>query len=118
MLTEIGSISRKGVVSPESASARLAHLPFEDIGFAKLDRHRPLRAGLPEVILASGKPPEQVAEIFERMAESGGNVLATRADPLAFTAVRQRLAAAQYFPACRIMRSISIMASAQLTSLP
>lgn len=94
---------RKGLISPESASARLIHLPFEDIGFAKLDHHRPLRVGLPEVILASGKTPEQVAKIFERMVESGVNVLATRADQLAFDAVQQRVAAAQYFPVPRII---------------
>jgi pyridinium-3,5-biscarboxylic acid mononucleotide synthase len=94
---------RKGLVSPEEASAKLAKLPFEDIGFAKLDHHRPLRTGLPEVILASSKTPQQVAEIFQRMAESGADVLATRADSLAFAAVQERIPAAQYFPVPRII---------------
>src|SRR5665213_1101361 len=94
---------QKGLVSPKSASSKLAQLPFEDIGFAKVDHHRPLRTGLPEVILASGKTPEQVADIFERMIVSGVNVLATRADPLVFSAVQQRVAAAQYFPVPRII---------------
>ena len=84
---------QKGLLSPETASAKLARLPFEDIGFAKLDHHRPLRTGLPEVILASGKTPQQVAEIFERMAASGVDVLATRADATTFDAVQQRVAA-------------------------
>jgi hypothetical protein len=94
---------RKGLLTPETASAKLARLPFEDIGFAKLDHHRPLRTGLPEVILASGKTAEQVAEIFERMAASGVNVLATRADALTYTAVQQRVPAAQYFPVPRVI---------------
>jgi len=92
---------KKGTVSPETASAQLARLPFEDIGFAKVDHHRPLRTGLPEVILASGKTPEQVAEIFERMAATGVEVLATRADASTFDAVRQRTPAAKYFPVAR-----------------
>jgi hypothetical protein len=109
---------RKGVVSPESASAELGRLPFEDIGFAKLDHHRPLRTGLPEVILASGKTPQQVAEIFERMTASGVDVLATRADPLTFAAVQQRVAAAQYFPAPRmiVLRQTGKPAAADLNS--
>lgn len=94
---------RQGAVSPESASKRLAQLPFEDLGFAKVDHHRSLRTGLPEVILASGKSPEQVAEIFERLAASGVSVLATRADQASFTAVQQRVDEAQYFPAARII---------------
>lgn len=94
---------RRGIVSPEAATSRLAELPFEDIGFAKLDHHRSLRTGLPEVILASGKSPEQVAEIFERMARTGVNVIATRAAQESFTAVLQRVPSAQYFPLARII---------------
>ena len=94
---------RNGLISSETASANLAQLPFEDIGFAKLDHHRPLRTGLPEVILAAGKTADQVAEIFERMAESGVNVLATRADAPTFTAVQGRVPAAQYFPVARVI---------------
>jgi len=70
------------------ALERLRDLPFEDIGFAKLDHHRSLRTGMPEVIFASGKTPEQVAQIFERMARAGGNVLATRATEECFVAVK------------------------------
>ena len=94
---------QEGLVSPKSASAKLAQLPFEDIGFAKLDHHRPLRTGLPEVILASGKTPQQVAEIFQRMAESGVDVLATRADSATFHAVQQQVPAAEYFPVPRMI---------------
>ncbi|MHB1958093.1 MAG: nickel pincer cofactor biosynthesis protein LarB [Acidobacteriaceae bacterium] len=94
---------QNGLVSPETASAKLARLPFEDIGFAKVDHHRSLRTGLPEVILASGKTPEQVTEIFARMAASGVDVLATRADSATFDAVQQRVAAAKYLPVPRVI---------------
>ena len=94
---------KQGIVSPESARAELARLPFEDMGFAKLDHHRPLRTGMPEVILASGKSAEHVAAIFERMAASGVDVVATRADAEAFHAVQQRVAAAEYLPVARMI---------------
>jgi pyridinium-3,5-biscarboxylic acid mononucleotide synthase len=71
-----------------AALQKLRHLPFEDLGFAKLDHHRTLRTGMPEVIFASGKTTAQVATIFERMAKAGGNVLATRASREAYEAVK------------------------------
>jgi NCAIR mutase (PurE)-related protein len=70
---------QKKRLSPDAAVERLRHLPFEDLGFAKLDHHRALRQGMPEVIFAPGKTPEQVTGIFRRLAAQGGNVLATRA---------------------------------------
>jgi NCAIR mutase (PurE)-related protein len=79
---------REGRTAVNDALDRLRDLPFEDIGFAKLDHHRALRTGMPEVIFASGKTPAQVALIFSRMAQHGGNVLATRASPDMFRAVR------------------------------
>ena len=77
----------EGHASVGDALERLRDLPFEDLGFAKVDHHRTLRTGMPEVIFSSGKTPEQVAAIFARMAAAGGNVLATRANPEAFEAV-------------------------------
>lgn len=73
--------------SVPDALERLKDLPFEDLGFAKLDHHRSLRTGMPEVIFSSGKTPGQVAEIFAHMAKAGGNVLATRAAREYFDAV-------------------------------
>ena len=70
---------REGRTEVPDAMDRLRDLPFEDLGFAKLDHHRALRTGMPEVIFASGKTAAQVASIFARMAQAGGNVLATRA---------------------------------------
>jgi pyridinium-3,5-biscarboxylic acid mononucleotide synthase len=78
---------RKKQLSPDEAVERLRHLPFEDLGFAKVDHHRALRQGMPEVIFAQGKTPSQVAEIFDRLAAHGGNVLATRATEEQFAAV-------------------------------
>jgi pyridinium-3,5-biscarboxylic acid mononucleotide synthase len=78
---------RKNQLSPDEAVERLRHLPFEDLGFAKVDHHRALRQGVPEVIFAQGKTPYQVAEIFNRLAAHGGNVLATRASEEQFAAV-------------------------------
>ena len=70
---------RKGRLSADQAVDQLRHLPFEDLGFAKVDHHRALRQGMPEVIFSQGKTPKQVAGIFSRLAQHGGNVLATRA---------------------------------------
>jgi NCAIR mutase (PurE)-related protein len=83
------------------ALERLKDLPFEDLGFAKVDHHRALRTGMPEVIFAAGKTTAQVAAIFERMAKAGGNVLATRASREAFEAVASVEPAAIYHEAAR-----------------
>ncbi|MFZ0808320.1 MAG: nickel pincer cofactor biosynthesis protein LarB [Candidatus Sulfotelmatobacter sp.] len=87
---------RKGKLSPDEAVSRLRHLPFEDLGFAKVDHHRLLRAGMPEVIFGQGKSPAQVAGIFGRLAKHGGNVLATRADAKQFAAVKKKVRAAEF----------------------
>jgi len=80
---------RRGKLSPDDAVERLRHLPFEDLGFAKVDHHRTLRTGMPEVIFGQGKTPAQVAGIFKRLAQHGTNVLATRATKEQFTAVKK-----------------------------
>jgi len=78
---------RRKQLSPDEAVDRLRHLPFEDLGFAKIDHHRALRQGMPEVIFSQGKTPQQVADIFSRLAQHGGNVLATRATEKQYAAV-------------------------------
>ena len=90
-----------GKVGVATAMERLRHLPFEDLGFAKVDHHRALRTGMPEVIFASGKTSAQVATIFERMAKAGGNVLATRATPDAYEAVQAVEPRAEYHATAR-----------------
>jgi len=92
-----------GSVSSTEALEKLSHLPFEDAGFAKIDHHRSLRLGLPEVIYAAGKTPEQVAEIFARMALAGGDVIATRASIAAWDAVKQMVPEAEYHTEARII---------------
>jgi pyridinium-3,5-biscarboxylic acid mononucleotide synthase len=87
---------RKGKVTSDDAVNRLRHMPFEDLGFAKVDHHRALRAGMPEVILGEGKTPAQVAGIFARLAKHGGNVLATRASEKQFAAVKKRVRGVDY----------------------
>ncbi|MBV9622391.1 MAG: nickel pincer cofactor biosynthesis protein LarB [Acidobacteria bacterium] len=87
---------RSGDTSPDDAVERLRHLPFEDLGFAKLDHHRLLRVGMPEVVFGPGKTPVQVAAIFKRLAQQAQNVLATRATRQQFLAVRQRLGGVKY----------------------
>lgn len=94
---------QRGETTPAAALTELAHLPFEDTGFAKIDHHRSLRLGLPEVIYAAGKSPEQVAEIFARMAATGTCVIATRATAEHFSAVRLQAPAANYYSQARII---------------
>ena len=92
---------REGSTNVPQAMERLNGLPFEDLGFAKLDHHRALRTGMPEVIFAGVKTPEQVAAIFARMANAGGNVLATRASRECFDAVLAAEPRAEYHQAAR-----------------
>ncbi len=87
---------RKGKLSPDEAVERLRHLPFEDLGFAKVDHHRALRAGMPEVIFSQGKTPTQVAGIFARLAKHGRNVLATRATQDQFASVQANIPRAEF----------------------
>jgi pyridinium-3,5-biscarboxylic acid mononucleotide synthase len=87
---------RERKVSPDEAVQRLRHLPFEDLGFAKVDHHRALRNGMPEVVFGLGKKPAQVAQIFARLAEHGGNVLATRTNKEQFAAVKRKVRRAKY----------------------
>jgi NCAIR mutase (PurE)-related protein len=94
---------QSGQTTPASALSELARLPYEDAGFARIDHHRALRLGLPEVIYAAGKTPAQVAEIFARMSGAGGSVLATRADADAYAAVKLRVPEAVYHEQARVI---------------
>jgi pyridinium-3,5-biscarboxylic acid mononucleotide synthase len=83
---------KAGVLAPANALERLKHLPFEDLGFAKVDHHRALRQGFAEVIFGKGKTPQQVAEIVKailRKKDSRQNILVTRADARFFAAVKR-----------------------------
>src|SRR5579864_5873614 len=87
---------RAGKISPDDAVERLRHLPFEDLGFAKVDHHRVLRVGMPEVIFGQGKTPTQMGQIFSRLAQHEGNILATRASKEQFAAVKKKVRMAKY----------------------
>lgn len=87
---------RTGKTSPDDAVARLRHLPFEDLGFAKVDHHRAIRVGMPEVIFCQGKTPAQVAGIFDKLAKHKTNVLATRANREQFAAVKKKVRRVSY----------------------
>src|SRR5271156_4461495 len=97
-LSELMKAVRSGKVSSEDAVARLKHLPFEDLGFAKVDHHRVLRQGFAEVIFGKGKTPKQVGEITKAMLrrEPQQNILITRADKKIFAAVKRISRAAKF----------------------
>jgi NCAIR mutase (PurE)-related protein len=94
---------RAGKISPDEAVQRLRHLPFEDLGFAKVDHHRALRVGTPEVIFGQGKTPTQLAQIFSRLAKHDGNLLATRASKEQFAAVKKKVRGAKYHELARAL---------------
>jgi pyridinium-3,5-biscarboxylic acid mononucleotide synthase len=90
---------RSGGLSLSAAVDRLRHLPFEDLGFAKVDHHRALRQGFAEVVLGKGKTPEQVAGIVRSMLakkDSRHNILVTRTDAKTFARVRKLSRAAKF----------------------
>ena len=79
---------RRGTLSVEAAVDHLRNLPYEDLGYAKIDHHRSLRQGFPEVVFARGKNPEQVAGIVRRMLRNRHNILVTRGDPALYELLR------------------------------
>jgi hypothetical protein len=95
-IRKLFELVRQGKLSSDDAVQRLRHLPFEDLEFAKVDHHRALRVGMPEVVFGEGKKAAQLADIFWRLAKHGGNVLATRASEEQFAAVKKKLRVAEY----------------------
>lgn len=100
-LRELLESVRSGASTIDEALGRLRSLPFEDIGFAKVDHHRALRCGIGEVIYCEGKTPEQVVDIFARCVEGGGNVIATRASAEVVAAVRARFPSVEHHQPAR-----------------
>jgi hypothetical protein len=104
-----------GRLSAAKAVERLKHMPFEDLGFAKIDHHRALRQGYAEVVFGRGKTPEQVARIVRGMLRPKGathNILVTRADRKIFAAVRRIARGAKFHP---LSGAILIRRSRQIT---
>lgn len=108
---------RTGAVDIDAALDRMRHLPFEDLGFAKLDHHRALRHGLTEVIFGKGKTPQQVAGIAARLLDKSSNLLITRADESIAAGLKARYPEAEFFPlsgAIRIWRDRAIHGKGKL----
>jgi NCAIR mutase (PurE)-related protein len=101
LLTDV----RDGALSTEDAHIRLLaalrDAPFEDLGFARIDHHRALRQGMPEVVFGEGKSPSQVAGIAERIVAKGHNLLVTRASADAWRAVQMKVAGASFHDTAR-----------------
>ncbi|HSW49229.1 MAG TPA: nickel pincer cofactor biosynthesis protein LarB, partial [Bryobacteraceae bacterium] len=97
-LRELLDAVRAGKTGVDRALERLRHMPFEDLGYAKVDHHRALRHGMPEVILGKGKTPEQVAGIAQRLLKGVKNVLITRADERTAALVLKKIRKAEHFP--------------------
>jgi NCAIR mutase (PurE)-related protein len=87
---------RTGAMTPEQGVERLKHLPFEDLGFARVDHHRTLRQGFPEVVFAPGKKPQQVAAIVKSLLKQKSNILVTRSDAKTYKLVRRVVPKAEF----------------------
>jgi pyridinium-3,5-biscarboxylic acid mononucleotide synthase len=95
---------RDGAVTIDEAVGRMKHMPFEDLGFAKVDHHRALRQGMPEVIFGQGKHPEHLLAIATKLLDRSPNLLATRCDRAAADLVQASFPYAEYHPVSRVLR--------------
>jgi len=103
-LRELLGAVQAGNVSVEAALATFKDFPYNDLGFAKIDHHREVRQGFPEVIYCAGKTTEQIVSIFRELAEkSTGNLLATRAKRQVYEAVVAKVAGAEYHDLARVI---------------
>jgi pyridinium-3,5-biscarboxylic acid mononucleotide synthase len=108
---------RSGSLEVDAALDRLRHMPFEDLGFAKVDHHRALRHGIPEVVFGLGKTPEQVTGIVSSLLARSRNVLVTRAAREMAEQIKSISDEAEYFPASgalRIWRDRSILGKGKI----
>ena len=104
LLRDLLNEVRAGTRTIESAMDRLRDLPFENLGYARIDHHRALRTGFPEVVFCEGKRVEQIVEILEKLEQRHSPVLATRASREVYEAVVARLPTARYFDDARIIQ--------------
>lgn len=96
---------RRGVVSPEDAEKYIKKQPFEELGYAKLDSHREIRSGFPEVVFCSGKPDEYLTSIYRKLYETNGEVFGTRADERQYGLVREVVPGIEYDTVSHILKS-------------
>lgn len=92
-----------GEVNPDVALEKLKHFAYEPVGdFARIDHHRKLRTGFPEVIWGQDKTPEQIAQIMEVMRQHNSVVMATRIEPEVYNQLQEKIADLRYYPTARI----------------
>ena len=101
---EILELVKNGSMSVEEAEGHFRRQPFEDMGFAKLDLHRRMRSGFPEVIFCSGKTDEFLVNIYQRMAEEEGQAFGTRASAEQYELVKRAIPDILYDPVSRILK--------------
>ncbi|MCH7760761.1 nickel pincer cofactor biosynthesis protein LarB [candidate division TA06 bacterium] len=94
---------KDGKVGVDEALNQLRSLPYEDLGFAKLDEHRGLRKGFPEVIFCQGKSLEQIVKIVEVHSQKNSGIIATKVSPEVFEGIRKRRRDAVYYNEARIV---------------
>ena len=94
---------KDGKVEIESAYDQLKSLPYEDLGFAKIDHHREIRTGYPEVIYCLGKTVKQIQNIVLKLSERNNNIMATRASLEVFNGIKQVISDCEYFEEARIV---------------
>ena len=102
-LEKLLNMVAEGRVAPQDALSQLTLLPYEDLGFAKVDHHRILRQGEAEAIYCPGKSCEEIVSIVLSLAKTGENIIATRADEGIFEAVRKVLPEAEYAARARMI---------------
>ena len=101
-LAELLAELARGELGVDAALDRLRALPFEDLGFARLDHHRELRNGFGEVVFGAGKSPDELAAIVARLVDASGRVLVTRLDPEAAATLARSVPGLTYHPRARI----------------
>ena len=92
---------KEGNLEPAQAAEQLKQLPFEDLGYAKIDHHREIRTGYPEVIFCPGKTIEQIRGIVLRMLAKGSNIMASRAEQSVYEAIKDLHENMEYYPEAR-----------------
>ncbi|MDP1571957.1 MAG: nickel pincer cofactor biosynthesis protein LarB [Vicinamibacterales bacterium] len=127
LLDQIAAGTLPAEAAHQRLLATLRDAPYDDLGFARLDNHRSVRQGFPEVILGLGKTPDQIAAISARLVERGHPLLVTRTDEAAFTAVQALVPEAEFLAVARAIivrrevapgRGTIVVASAGTSDVP
>lgn len=103
-LKEVLAKVKDGSLSEADALLKIRMLPFEDVGFVKLDHHRAIRHGLPEVVFGEGKTPDQMVQIASKLLPHNSNILMTRVSDDSMTALAEAYPAIEILPQCRVAR--------------